>query len=96
LVIFFTRKIKSNSNQGRDFFDLVFLMGKNIIPNMAYLEQKIGIITTEELTILLLDKCNTLNMDEMTRDVAPFLFSENDQKRIKFFKDYLEGFSFNK
>jgi hypothetical protein len=71
-------------------------MGKNIIPNMAYLEQKIGISTTEELTILLLNKCNTLIMDEMTRDVAPFLFSENDQKRIKFFKGYLEGYSFNK
>lgn len=81
-------------NKGRDFYDLVFLMGKEIAPNMDYLCQKTGIRNTTELKDQLLDKCNTLNMDDMTKDVAPFLFSPKDEKKIKFFNDYLENYSF--
>lgn len=81
-------------NKGRDFYDLVFLMGKEIAPNMAYLFQKAGIRNTTELKDQLLDKCNTLNMDEMTGDVAPFLFSPKDEKKIRFFVDYLKNYTF--
>lgn len=81
-------------NKGRDFYDLIFLMGKEIAPNMAYLFQKAGIRNTTELKDQLLEKCNTLNMDEMTRDVAPFLFSPKDEKKIRFFVDYLENYTF--
>lgn len=81
-------------NKGRDFFDLVFLMGKNIAPNLAYLHQKVGISTIEDLKSSLMDKCRTLDMNDMTRDVAPFLFNNNDQKRIKYFTEYLENYAF--
>jgi predicted nucleotidyltransferase component of viral defense system len=81
-------------NKGRDFFDLVFLLGKGIFPDMDYLYQKTGIKSGEELKMRLSDKCESLNMDEMTRDVAPFLFNAADQKKIKFFKDYLDSYSF--
>jgi predicted nucleotidyltransferase component of viral defense system len=83
-------------NKGRDFFDLVFLMGKNIYPNMEYLHQKIGINNTDNLKMLLLKKCQDLNMDEMAKDVAPFLFSANDHKKVKLFSSYLENYSFQK
>ena len=83
-------------NKGRDFFDLVFLMGKNIFPNMEYLHQKIGIDNTDNLKMLLLKKCQDLNMDEMAKDVAPFLFSANDHKKVKLFSSYLENYSFQK
>lgn len=81
-------------NKGRDFFDLVFLMGKNIVPNMDYIQQKTLINSKEELKQKLLKKCNTLNMNEMAKDVAPFLFSNKDVKKVKFFKEFLEGYLF--
>lgn len=81
-------------NKGRDFYDLVFLMGKDIAPNMAYLHQKLGIHGTAELKGLLLAKCSILNMDEMAKDVAPFLFSPNDEKKVKLFEDYLGAYTF--
>ncbi len=82
-------------NKGRDFFDLVFLMGLNIRPNIDYLQQKTGIRSTAELKIRLLEKCSTLNMEEMAKDVAPFLFSPDDQKKVKWFADYLEKYKFS-
>jgi len=82
-------------NKGRDFYDLVFLMGKEIAPNMAYLKDKTGIRNAPELKDRLLDKCSTLNMDEMTRDVAPFLFSSKDEKKVRFFVAYLENYTFS-
>nr|MBS0037141.1 nucleotidyl transferase AbiEii/AbiGii toxin family protein [Saprospiraceae bacterium] len=81
-------------NKGRDFYDLVFLMGKTVSPNMDYLHQKLGISTPDELKQKLIAKCNTLNMEEMTRDVAPFLFHIKDEKKVRYFQDYLEGFTF--
>jgi predicted nucleotidyltransferase component of viral defense system len=81
-------------NKGRDFYDLVFLMGKQVAPDLNYLSQKTGIRTPEELKKRLWDRCNTLNMEDMARDVAPFLFHSKDENKIKFFKDYLEGYEF--
>ncbi|WP_373493768.1 nucleotidyl transferase AbiEii/AbiGii toxin family protein [Aquiflexum sp.] len=77
-------------NKGRDFFDIVYLLGKGIKPNYAYLTQKIGIQSPEELKQSILEKCNKLNMKEMAVDVHPFLFNTNDDKKIKLFPKYLE------
>lgn len=81
-------------NKGRDFFDLVFLMGKSIAPNLKYLDQKLDIQSSDELKSRLLERCKSLNMDEMTRDVSPFLFNPSHQKKVKYFVDYLEAYAF--
>jgi predicted nucleotidyltransferase component of viral defense system len=81
-------------NKGRDFYDLVFLMGKQVAPNFDYLKQKAGVGTPDELKMRLNEKCDTLNMEDMARDVAPFLFNPKDEKKVKFFKDYLESYNF--
>ncbi|MBK8053138.1 MAG: nucleotidyl transferase AbiEii/AbiGii toxin family protein [Saprospiraceae bacterium] len=88
--------LNRSRNKGRDFFDLIFLMGRGIYPNMEYLNQKYGINTPDELKARLLDKFQTLNMDEMAKDVAPFLFKPVDQNKIRLFADYLKEYSFVK
>ncbi|WP_373520323.1 nucleotidyl transferase AbiEii/AbiGii toxin family protein [Aquiflexum sp.] len=77
-------------NKGRDFFDIIYLLGKDISPNYAYLTQKLGIQTPEDLKQSILEKCNELDMNEMASDVQPFLFNPNDVKKIKLFTKYLE------
>lgn len=72
-------------NKGRDFFDIVFLLGRNIKPNFAYLEQKVGIRTPAELKERLLAHCEKLDMNEQGRDVAKFLFNPNDVRRVTLF-----------
>jgi len=82
--------LKRHRNKGRDFYDLVYLMGKGIGPNMDYIFLKTGIQDTNKLKLQLLDKCRTSNIDDMAQDLAPFLFSVHDQKKVKLFIEYLK------
>ncbi len=75
-------------NKGRDFYDAVFLLSKTK-PNYDYLSLKLKISNADGLKEQLLAHCNTLNMEEMARDVAPFLFKPSDQKKVKLFAQYL-------
>lgn len=75
--------------KGRDFFDVIFLLGKGIKPNYDYLKLKKGIDSPEALKEAVLSHCQTLDMAEMAKDVAPFLFQPNDEKKVRFFVEYL-------
>lgn len=64
-------------NKGRDFFDIVFLLSLIDKPNYEYLELKTGITDATSLKKCVLSRCSEINMEEMGRDVAPFLFNPN-------------------
>ncbi len=78
-------------NKGRDFYDIVFLLGKNIKPNYSYLEQKIKVSNPIELKIKVNAKLSSLNMKEMAQDVNPFLFNAKDEKKVLLFKRYFNS-----
>lgn len=78
-----------NRAKGRDFFDLIFLFGKNIQPNYDYLQAKIGVDNSVDLKAKLIEKCQTLNFVELNQDVRPFLFNPSD-RRVEMFVEYLE------
>lgn len=76
-------------NKGRDFYDAVFLLGKGIKPNYAYLREKLGISTGEELRQRLQAHCQRLDMQVMADDVRPFLFKASDDRRVLLFEPYI-------
>lgn len=76
-------------NKGRDFYDVVFLLSKTK-PNYDFLKLKLGITEPDQLKSRLLTHCEQLDMGEMTRDVAPFLFQPSDEKKVKLFIQYLK------
>jgi len=78
-------------NKGRDFFDIVFLMGKGIQPNMDYLQFKLKINDYGQLQNLILEKCNHIDMSEMSKDVSPFLFHPKDAKVVKLFPEFIKN-----
>lgn len=82
--------INRKKNKGRDFFDVVFLLGRNIIPDYKYLNQKLAISNRAELDAILMEKLKNIDMAEMVDDVRPFLFNRNDEKKILLFKQYIE------
>lgn len=86
--------INRKRNKGRDFFDLVFLMGRNIQPNYEYLEDKISVSDAETSKKVVLEKCQQLDMEEMAKDVEPFLFKATDRKRVVHFEDVVRQYSF--
>ena len=77
-------------NKGRDFFDIVFLLSLIDRPNYDYLEMKLNITNAGELKARVLERCKELDMQEMSRDVAPFLFNPRDAQKIIHFSDYLQ------
>lgn len=82
--------INRKRNKGRDFFDIVSMLGWGFRPNYDYLEQKLGVQTASALKELVLRKCATLDMREMAADVRPFLFNSSDDKKILLFEEYLK------
>jgi len=82
--------INRKRNKGRDFFDIVFLLGMGEIPNYEYLAMKLGIDSPDKLRKQVLEKCEKLNMEEMAKDVSPFLFNKKDEKKILLFPEYLK------
>ncbi|HFA49734.1 MAG TPA: nucleotidyl transferase AbiEii/AbiGii toxin family protein [Bacteroidetes bacterium] len=77
-------------NKGRDFFDIVFLLGQGLSPDYNYLELKAGIGSPPVLRQRIIDKCNKLDMPKMAEDVKPFLFDKKDVKKILLFPKYME------
>jgi len=86
--------INRRRNKGRDFYDLVFLMSKNIKPDYDYLDAKLSISDPEDLKQKVLEKCRRLDMNTMAKDVEPFLFDANDRKKVTLFEDVVKQYTF--
>ncbi|PIQ86089.1 MAG: hypothetical protein COV74_06170 [Candidatus Omnitrophica bacterium CG11_big_fil_rev_8_21_14_0_20_45_26] len=78
---------------GRDFHDIVFLMGKTK-PNLAYIKAKLAIENAAELKSAILKHCQKLDLKRLAKDAAPFLFYPDDQKKILLFEAYIRSYSF--
>lgn len=77
-------------NKGRDFFDAVFILSMIDKPDYDYLKLKVNISNARELKEKILHKCETISMEEMAKDVQPFLFDPADAKKVIFFPDYIK------
>lgn len=76
-------------DKGRDFYDVLFLL-QLIKPDYAYLKAKLGIANGSELKERLLSKIKDSNLEELSKDVEPFLFNPSDSKKILLFGDYIK------
>lgn len=88
--------INRKRNKGRDFFDLVFLMSRNIKPDYSYLDAKLSITKADTLKEKILDKCGQLDMEKMAMDVSPFLFEASETKKVIRFVDLVKQYSFQR
>ncbi len=92
ISLLFAQKLFSILNrtrkQGRDFFDVVFLMGKGAQPDYGYLHEKTGIADAESLKQSILDTCQSLDMENLARDVEPFLFDPKSREKVVQFPAY--------
>jgi predicted nucleotidyltransferase component of viral defense system len=76
-------------NKGRDFYDIVFLLSLGIVPDYNFLELKSGISNSYQLKDEILNHCRMIDMNEMAKDVEPFLFQSSDTKKIIAFEPFL-------
>ena len=66
--------------KGRDFYDLMWYLGRRVQPNLVVLhnaiaqtEKKVPALSSDSLQEMLLNKISTLDADALRQDVAPFL-----------------------
>jgi len=76
-------------DKGRDFYDILFLL-QLIKPDYAYLKDKLGISNESELKEKILLKIDRSNLEDLSKDVEPFLFNPSDRKKILLFGDYIK------
>ena len=74
---------------GRDFFDIVFLLGKSGV-NFDYLAQKMSIRNKKELRDRLLSRCAQLDFSRLAKDLEPFVYSKKEVNRVLMFPDFVQ------
>ena len=74
---------------GRDFFDVVFLLGKSGV-NIDYLTQKMSIRNKSELMDKLLLRCSRLDFSRLAKDLEPFVYSKKEVNRVLMFLDVVQ------
>jgi predicted nucleotidyltransferase component of viral defense system len=77
---------------GRDFFDIVYLLGRTK-PNYPYLAAKIGIKDAKQLKAKLLEHCKGFNFKRLSLDVESMLYAPGDVKKVILFREYFEQVS---
>ena len=81
--------LNRNKNKGRDFYDIVFLLSIQKEPDWEYLDKKVNIQDPSGLKKALIEHCETINLEEMARDVEPFLFDAKEIKKVLQFPDMI-------
>ena len=77
--------------KGRDYFDVVFLFSHNAQPDYGYLEAKMSAGTPERLRTAIFNLLDLVDLDELAADVRPFLFYPEDDRRVRYFREFWEG-----
>ncbi len=80
--------LERKQSKGRDFYDVVFLLGRNILPNYDFLTQKASITNSHQLKNAIIEKIKPFNMKGLAEDVRPFLINMKEVKKVEMFKEY--------
>lgn len=81
--------LERKQSKGRDFYDVIFLLGKNIAPNYEFLNMKASIQNGDQLKTAITERIERLNMQEMAEDIQPFLIKIKDARKVLLFREYI-------
>lgn len=85
--------VSRKRTMGRDFFDIIFLMGRTK-PNLDYLKLKMNVKDESDLKERLLKFCSRLDFKRLAEDVDKFLIVPQDAKKILLFEEYVSSYDF--
>ena len=58
---------------------------------MPYLEKKLNIKSSRELKDILLDKCERLDLKELSGELRNFVYNREEAEKIELFPDYIRN-----
>lgn len=79
--------------QGRDFYDIIFLLSQNAVPNYLYLERSIGVKNGEQLKEYVREKSSVVDFDALVDNLKIFLFHPEKSKEILHFPEFISQLS---
>ncbi len=82
--------ISRKQSKGRDFYDVIFLLGRDVKPNFDFLSKKASISNGRILKEAVSEKISSIDMKVIAEDVKPFLFNQKEVKKVVMFSDYLQ------
>lgn len=88
-----TAFVQRKQPKGRDIYDITFLSPKTR-PNYDYLLKRLDIDNSKKLKEVLINRINSLDLNNLARDVSPFLFDPNDVQRIHLFPQFVQQTQF--
>jgi len=74
---------------GRDFYDIVQLLSREVKPDYNFLDQKICVNNGSDLKEVLNIHCKQLEMTKLARELEPFLINRNDTKQLLHFEQFI-------
>jgi len=79
--------VNRNRPKGRDFYDITFLLSKTK-PDFGFINQKMDIASPEGLRVGFLGRIEAFDFDALAKDVAPFLITSEEVKRVIKFREF--------
>lgn len=76
--------------KGRDFYDVMFLMGQ-VKPDYAFLLEKVNIQNMTQLKAALLSVLTEVNLEERSRDFSHLLLNKEHARRILYFEEFVHA-----
>ncbi|MEN0049771.1 MAG: nucleotidyl transferase AbiEii/AbiGii toxin family protein [Bacteroidota bacterium] len=74
--------------KGRDFYDLVWLLTQGHLPDYGYLKLRFDIAAPNELRTRIQQHIASFDFEQLSRDVAPFLFRKENLEMIHTFPNF--------
>lgn len=74
--------------KGRDFYDLVWLLSQGHQPDYGYLKVRFDLSEPAALRARVQHHIASFDFDQLTRDVAPFLFRKESLEMVQTFPDF--------
>ncbi len=84
--------LKRRRIMGRDLYDATYLFGFTE-PDMDYLEQKVKVSSRMKIEELIVNRFGERSIDDLARDVEPFVPGRNDLLRVKLFPEILRSWA---
>ena len=77
--------------KGRDFYDVMFLLGQGIEPDYEFLKARCGIADKESLRQAMLQVTAETNLEQKMHDFEHMLFVPENNKRVLYFPDFIRN-----
>jgi len=77
-------------NKGRDFYDVIFLLTRGIVPDLGYVEQRAHIDGLAALAKRLIAHCAKLDMREQAEDVRQFVLDAETLDTVLHFPEIIK------